>query len=150
MNPYARFYASYNTSVKCGNSASKEEVVFEFTGGRTTSLRELSEVELNDLIDQLNQKSAIRHAQGPQCTKKYSKDETARNTMRRAIIAQFHCAGRDGVRAAKAWAEKQGATIDHVNIKRRFNDYTQPELISLIKKAEKMRVSDMKTISKQL
>ena len=144
MNPYARFYASYNTSVKCGNSASKEEVVFEFTGGRTTSLRELSEVELNDLIDQLNQKSTI------QGTKKYSKDETARNTMRRAIIAQFHCAGRDGVRAAKAWAEKQGATIDHVNIKRRFNEYTQPELISLIKKAEKMRVSDMKTISKQL
>ena len=40
--------------------------------------------------------------------------------------------------------------IDHVNIKRRFNEYTQPELISLIKKAEKMRVSDMKTISKQL
>jgi hypothetical protein len=147
MNPYARFYASYNTSVKCGNSASKEEVVFEFTGGRTTSLRQLSEAELNDLIDQLNQKSAIRQAQG---TKKYSKDETARNTMRRAIIAQFHCAGRDGVRAAKAWAEKQGATIDHVNIKRRFNEYTQPELISLIKKAEKMRVSDMKTISKQL
>ena len=144
MNPYARFYASYNTSVKCGNSASKEEVVFEFTGGRTTSLRELSEVELNDLIDQLNQKSTI------QGTKKYSKDETARNTMRRAIIAQFHCAGRDGVRAAKAWAEKQGATIEHVNIKRRFNEYTQPELISLIKKAEKMRLSDMKTISKQL
>ena len=147
MNLYARFYASYNTSVKCGNSASKEEVVFEFTGGRTTSLRQLSEAELNDLIDQLNQKSAIRHAQG---TKKYSKDETARNTMRRAIIAQFHCAGRDGVRAAKAWAEKQGATIEHVNIKRRFNDYTQPELISLIKKAEKMRVSDMEAISKQL
>ena len=144
MNPYARFYASYHTSVKCGNSASKEEVVFEFTGGRTTSLRELSEVELNDLIDQLNQKSTI------QGTKKYSKDETARNTMRRAIIAQFHCAGRDGVRAAKAWAEKQGATIEHVNIKRRFNEYTQPELISLIKKAEKMRLSDMKTISKQL
>ncbi len=144
MNPYARFYASYHTSVKCGNSASKEEVVFEFTGGRTTSLRELSEVELNDLIDQLNQKSTI------QGTKKYSKDETARNTMRRAIIAQFHCAGRDGVRAAKAWAEKQGATIEHVNIKRRFNEYTQPELINLIKKAEKMRVSDMKTISKQL
>ncbi len=144
MNPYARFYASYHTSVRCGNTASKEEVVFEFTGGRTTSLRELGEAELNDLIDQLNQKSAI---QGPQ---KYSKDETARNTMRRAIIAQFHCAGRDGVRAAKAWAEKQGATIGHVNIKRRFNDYTQPELISLIKKAEKMRMSDMKTISKQL
>ena len=144
MNPYARFYASYHTSVKCGNSASKEEVVFEFTVGRTTSLRELSEVELNDLIDQLNQKSTI------QGTKKYSKDETARNTMRRAIIAQFHCAGRDGVRAAKAWAEKQGATIEHVNIKRRFNEYTQPELISLIKKAEKMRLSDMKTISKQL
>ena len=144
MNPYARFYASYHTSVKCGNSASKEEVVFEFTGGRTTSLRELSDAELNDLIDQLNQKSAI------QGTKKYSKDETARNTMRRAIIAQFHCAGRDGVRAAKAWAEKQGATIDHVNIKRRFNEYTQPELISLIKKAEKMRVIDLKTISKQL
>jgi len=144
MNPYARFYASYHTSVKCGNTASKEEVVFEFTGGRTTSLRELSETELNDLIDQLNQKSTI------QGTKKYSKDETARNTMRRAIIAQFHCAGRDGVRAAKAWAEKQGATIEHVNIKRRFNEYTQPELISLIKKAEKMRVSDMKTISKQL
>ena len=101
MNPYARFYASYNTSVKCGNSASKEEVVFEFTGGRTTSLRELSEVELNDLIDHLNQKSTI------QGTKKYSKDETARNTMRRAIIAQFHCAGRDGVRAAKAWAENK-------------------------------------------
>lgn len=147
MNPYARFYASYHTSVKCGNSASKEEVVFEFTGGRTTSLRELSDAELNDLIDQLNQKSSIRHAQG---TKKYSKDETTRNTMRRAIIAQFHCAGRDGVRAAKAWAEKQGATIDHVNIKRRFNEYTQLELISLIKKAEKMRVSDLKTISKQL
>ena len=144
MNPYARFYASYHTSVKRGNAASKEEVVFEFTGGRTTSLRELSEAELNDLIDQLNQKSAIQGA------KKYSKDETARNTMRRAIIAQFHCAGRDGVQAAKAWAEKQGATIEHVNFKRRFNDYTQPELISLIKKAEKMRLSDMEVISKQL
>lgn len=147
MNQYARFYASYNTSVKCGNTASKEEVVFEFTGGRTTSLRELSEAELKDLIDQLNQKSAFRQAQG---TKNYSKDEIARNTMRRAIIAQFHCAGRDGVRAAKAWAEKQGATVDNVNIKRRFNDYTQQELISLIKKAEKMRVTDIDAVAKQL
>lgn len=70
--------------------------------------------------------------------------------MRRAIIAQFHCAGRDGVRAAKAWAEKQGATVDNVNIKRRFNDYTQQELISLIKKAEKMRVTDIDAVDKQL
>jgi hypothetical protein len=145
MNKYACFYAVYHTSLQHANPCSKEEVVADFTRVSTTSLGELSESELSGLIRLLKAKNGSGPSYAPA-----SKEESVKTTMRRAIIALFHCAGRNGAEAAKAWAEKQGATIGTTNIKKRFNDDNQQELKSLIIKAEKVYQSDRQAIAKQL
>lgn len=48
---YASFYALY----KKMPGASKEELVLQWTGGRTSSLREMSELEYNTMIQELRQ-----------------------------------------------------------------------------------------------
>lgn len=54
MNNYKTFFAAYKASVLRGNNLSKEEVVLQFTSGRTSSLKELKPQELTELTTQLN------------------------------------------------------------------------------------------------
>jgi len=122
-NKYASFFAAYNASVKRGNPLSKEEVISDFTSGQTTSLKDLSWHELNELVTKLNYTSGN--------TTPAPKYNTIEDRMRKAIIAIFHRMDRSP-EDAKAWAEKQGAKGN----KRKFNDYSTQELYVLIGVAE--------------
>lgn len=125
MNRYTSFFGAYNASVKRGNPYSKEDVVKDFTAGRTKSLKDLSHAELQELTRSLNQTS------GFVAGSKYANDKA--DKMRKSIIAIFYKMDRTA-NDAKAWAEKQGARGQ----KKRFNDYTTGELYVLIGVAEKI------------
>jgi hypothetical protein len=131
-NKYASFFAVYNASVKRGNRNSKEETIQDFTNGRTTSLKDLSVWELQELTRQLQQFTQ---------PKVVGKEDN----MRKAIIAIFKSMGRTVV-DAKAWAEKQGVK----GLKKPFNSYTTGELFVLIQIAEKIKIDWQKSIRKQV
>lgn len=52
-NKFSAFFAAYNESVKRGNPFTKEEVVSNFTLGRTSSVKELNMAELQLLVSRL-------------------------------------------------------------------------------------------------
>jgi hypothetical protein len=123
MNKYTAFFAAYNTSKSRGNPLTKEEVVASYTNGRTSSLKELSHIELAEIVRQLNSS-----APPPQIA------STKEDKMRKSIIAIFRDMGLS-VDDAKPWAEKQGVK----GIKKHFNKYSAAELFVLIRLAEKIR-----------
>lgn len=126
-NRYAGFFAAYKASVDAGNTNSKEEAVEDFTNGRTTSLRDLSDIELEGLVARLNSLSRFKPQKPPGTSDKA-------DLMRKSIIAIFKKMNRTAS-DAKTWAEKQGVK----KVKRKFNDYTTSELFTLIRIAEKIR-----------
>lgn len=125
MNKYAGFYAAYNASVKKGNTLTKEEVLLDFTAGKTSSLKDLSAHEIEALIRSLNGLSGFVPGTKHQ-------DDKA-DKMRKGIIAIFKKMGRTA-EDAKIWAEKQGVRGN----KRLFNHYTTGELFVLIQVAQKI------------
>lgn len=134
-NRYSQFFAAYNASKKKGNNNTKEETVYSFTDGRTDSLKDLSEWELQELNRQL---SGIAPA-----------NNTKEDKMRKAIIAIFKKMNRPTADAI-GWAEKQGVRGE----KKAFNDYTTQELYVLIHVAEKVlydwQTAIRKTILKKI
>jgi hypothetical protein len=134
-NKYSQFFAAFNTSVKRGNPYSKEEQIKIFTNSRTSSLKDLSDWELQELTRSLQVSSPVTP----------SGDGGKADKMRKAIIAIFRSMNRT-VDDAKAWAEKQGVRGE----KKPFNDYTPGELYVLIGIAEKIKQDWMKSIRKQV
>lgn len=134
-NKYAPFFAAYNDSKKRGNPSPKEEVVCNFTNGRTSSLKELDHWELQELTRSLRQ---LAPPVVPANQEKADK-------MRKAIIAIFKSMNRT-TGDAKAWAEKQGVK----GLKKAFNEYTTGDLYILIGIAEKIKSDWQKSIRKQV
>lgn len=139
-NHYAAFFAAYNQSVKAGSPLSKEEVVSDFTQGRTTSLKDLSGQELDALVVRLNQSIRFVKKAQPKAIENPKGD-----SMRKAIISIFYKMNKTA-NDAKEWAEKQGVR----GTKRRFNDYSNSELFTLIGVAEKILAEWQLTIRNKI
>lgn len=137
-NIFSPFFAAYNDSVKRGNPFTKEEVVSNFTNGRTSSLKHLDHWELQELTRTLRQLSPPPSGGGREGAEKADK-------MRKAIIAIFKSMNRT-TEDAKAWAEKQGVK----GLKKAFNEYTTGDLYILIGIAEKIKSDWQKSIRKQV
>lgn len=134
-NKYSPFFSAYNNSVKRGNPHTKEEVVENFTNGRTSSLQELSDWDLQELTRNLRKLA-------PQLP---NPNSDRADKMRKAIIAIFKSMNRT-VEDAKTWAEKQGVK----GIKKGFNEYSTGDLYVLIGIAEKIKADWSKSIRKQI
>jgi hypothetical protein len=134
-NKYAAFYAAYNASVKRGNSNSKEEMIQQFTNCRTSSIKDLNDAELKEIVAVLNAISGV---------KPVVKDEKA-DRMRKAIISIFKKMNRP-TKDAIAWAEKQGVRGE----KKDFNDYSTGELYVLINVAEKVLADWQQALRKKI
>lgn len=130
MNKYAQFFAAFNNSVRSGNPYSKEELISMNTDGRTTSLKDLTDAELREIIDLLNVSNQARQSKA--------------DKMRKAIIAIFKDMERTTAQAI-AWAEKQGVK----GVKKKFNSYTTGELYVLIQIAEKIQIDWRKGVRKK-
>lgn len=137
-NQYAAFFGAFKASQAAGNPLSKEEQIQEFTNGRTGSLKDLSIAELEGLVARLNQMCRFRPKAQPK-----GADNPKGDKMRKSIIAIFYQMNRTAA-DAKQWAEKQGVR----GTKKKFNDYTNGELFTLIRVAEKV-LSDWQAVLRQ-
>lgn len=103
----------------------KEEAVLTFTEGKHDSLRKLSQKDFQTLCNQLVKLTS---------TRTFTPADAKADSMRKAIISIFYQMDyKEPIKAAKAWAEKQGVNGE----KKKFNDYNRQELKALILRAEK-------------
>jgi hypothetical protein len=142
MSKYARFFAILKQINASGAARTKEDIVLEYTGGKTDSLSSLSVNELGNLENMMT--AMVRtHAGQRQPTVIQGGSEA--DKMRKAIISQFKSIGKTTAHAI-AWAEKYGTA----GVKRKFNEYTTSELIKLIRAAEKMKLDHLNSLAKKL
>lgn len=134
-NNYARLFAIIARVNKSGGNITHKQLVYNFTGGRTESLKDLSFAEFQELERQLMKLSPV----------KYEPKHDPLDASRKAVIAQFRSIGRTAGDAI-AWAEKYGAK----GIKRRFNDYTGQELYILIKNAERVKSDFIRAVNNKI
>ncbi len=138
MSKYSRLFAIIKQLNSNGAQLSHKQLVKDFTGGRTESLKDLSEGEFQELERQL-----IKSTPKTKTATDYEADP--RDAQRKAIIAQFKSINRTAD-DAKAWAEKYGVR----GIKRLFNDYTAQELHTLLQNCLKMKSDFIKGVNKKL
>ena len=124
---YSRFFSLIKQINSTGAALTKEEVIEDFTNGKTNSLKALKHFELQELERRLmarlnNTKTANDFKNDP------------KDAQRKAIISQFKSIGRTA-KDAIAWAEKYGVN----GVKKRFNEYDAQDLFILTKNAEKVR-----------
>lgn len=134
QNKYSRFFALLKQT-----NQTKEEVISNFTNGRTDSLRGLYLREFQEMERQL-----IRLSSGNNTPANNHVNNTG-DKQRKAIIAIFKSIGKT-TENAKAWAEKYGVKGE----KKNFNDYTNQELYILIRNAEKMKADFIKSVNKKV
>lgn len=140
-NKYARVFALLKQVNTNGLSLTYQEAVSTLTGGRTSSLSELSAFEVQELERQLQAMTGKQH--NTVVMSEYDAQlEEEKDKMRKAIISAFKSIGRD-VAAAKSWAEKYGVN----GVKRKFNDYTKSELFLLIRNANNVKADFIKASS---
>lgn len=140
---YSQFFAIYNEArISGGMPYTYKEVVMDFTGRRTDSLKELSELELEVLCLNLKRLSTGNNGRNSEY---YRMADRTRDKMRKAIISQFKSIGST-TQAAIAWAEKYGV----FGVKKRFNDYDEQELWQLIRNAEQVKEDHIKSVNKKL
>lgn len=127
MNKYSGFFAAYNASVKNGNPTTKEEMLLDFTNDRTSSLKELTDAELEEITKRIKSLSGLTYISN------VIETNPTGDKMRKSIISIFkkmNCNTKEAIE----WAEKQGVK----GVKKPFNDYTNGELFVLIRVAEKV------------
>lgn len=137
-NKYARVFAIISQINKAGGAVTDKILVSDFTEGRATSLKDLTDGEFQEF-----ERNLVKMAPNKLDANAYKYDPLDRS--RKAIIAQFKSIGRTAEDAI-AWAEKYGVK----NQKKKFNEYTGQELFVLIKSAEKVKQDFIKSVNKKL
>jgi len=135
---FAPFFTILNKLKKAGYTLTKEELISNWTSGRTESIRSLSDFEHDQLIKHMNKKLVELGV-----SNKPSESYQKANKMRRKIISQFHIMKyEDATKAAENWAKKKGY------LKKDLNSYTLAELPELVWQAEKACESFLSNIHK--
>lgn len=137
-NIYSRFFSLIKQINNTGVAITKEEVIEDFTSGRTNSLKSLDFREFQELERQL-----IARVSNVKTASDFKNDP--RDAQRKAIISQFKSIGRSASNAID-WAEKYGVN----GVKKRFNDYDASELFILTKNAEKVKNDYIVSVNKKL
>lgn len=135
MSNYAQFFAILKSINNLGAGLTKEDIISEFTGGKTSSLSSLNSYEYDDLIKHL---MALQN--------KYNTGQhDPLDKARKAIISQFKSIGKT-TEDAIAWAEKYGV----FDVKAKFNDYTGQQLWQMLQVAKKIKVQTIRKVIKQV
>lgn len=121
---YNRFFAVLKQINSSGTNLSKEDVISDFTNGRTNSLTDLSLQDFQEVERQLINRAG-KLAKQPQY------DE--REKLRKAIISVFRSINRS-VSDAKNGCVKYGVNGNKTS----FNSYSYQELIILLVNAKKI------------
>ena len=115
---YGRFYAL----IKKHPKADKEDLVMQFTDGRTTSLRDMSLAEFNAMCDALDDKQNVKCA-----------DHEERRKLRNAVLNRLQ---RLGFKTVDNWGEINEFCMNSKIAGKRLYDLTPSELKQLIRKLE--------------
>jgi len=135
---YGQFFALLKQLQAIAPDLDREDIIYDFTAGRTKSLKELGQLEYNDLLIKMKMQGNQHYSPGQH--------------MRRKIIAMFHDMGY----------KKSGSqgTIDMVRVnewcvklgylKKPLNDHSVIELTKLVTQAKYVHQDYIKQISKCL
>lgn len=120
---------------KTGLKEHKAMLVSQYTNGRTESSAEMDHYEAQALISSLKNIAA-----GSDPVKDYKMNipsgdfiKKLRDKRRKTLIAMSYSMG-ENVQFVKDWCEKYGVN----DVKRKFNEYDEKELMSLIQKFKKV------------
>lgn len=115
-NRYGRFWLAVSTLYKADECV-KQQLVHQYTGGRTVSLREMSDAEYNAMCDALERKVA----------------DDAREALRRARSSALHHMQRLGIDTTN-WSRVNAFCRDSRIAGREFGVMNADELNELVKK----------------
>jgi len=118
-NSFSRFYALLNKNP----GLDKEELVLQFTDGRTTSLRQMSRVEFDAMCDALQYGS------------EWSREQ-AQEQLRKARSSVLLRIGRLGIDTVDNWKGIDEFCMSERIAGKRFRELTLDELNALIPKLE--------------
>lgn len=138
QNNYSRFFSLIKQINATGAELTKEEVIGDFTNGRTNSLKALKTFEFQELERQL-----IARVNKKTTANDYINDPL--DKQRKSIIAQFLSIGRTA-KQAKQWAEKYGVN----GLKKSFNNYNANELFILTQNALNVKNDFILSANKKL
>lgn len=136
-----RFYSILNRKHLRDN---KEEIVEEYTDGRTTSVSEMKEEEIQAFIDFHSQKHPMKHNSAAfkgSVYRDYESSEEGResNQMRRKIIAICRDVFDMNTEDRKADMRRIYACVEKLGyLKKSMNSYTHEELRLLVSQFEKI------------
>lgn len=129
MPSYTRFFKIYRN---LAHRPPREDIIQNFTWGRTGSLRDLTPSEYRELCDKLDQEQ---------------KQSDVCNTMRRKIISCFKYCGFVKDDGAADMDAIYAAVIKHGYLKKSLNKYDALELPKLVFQFEQMKIKYMKSLS---
>ncbi len=135
---YSRFFSLIKQINSTGVALTKEEVIQDFTNGKTNSLKALKHFELQELERRL-----MERLNNTKTSNDFKNDP--RDAQRKAIISDFKSIHRT-TNDAIAWAEKYGVN----GVKKKFNNYTKSELKLLKLNAEKVKNDYTLSVNKKL
>lgn len=118
-NDYSRFFAL----LKRNPEAEKESMVLQFTAGRTTSLREMTRAEFDEMCDAMQYGSP-------------EEQELRERKLKKARSAALLRLGRLGINTIDNWDGINAFTSSPKIAGKKFYDMTEPELQALVNKLE--------------
>lgn len=132
-NDYSRFFAL----LKRNPGAEKESMVLQFTNGRTTSLREMTRAEFDEMCDVLQ----------------YGTPEDRKlkeMKLKKARSAALLRLGRLGINTIDNWDGVNAFTSSPKIAGKKFYDMTESELLALVPKLESIiRKGGLKSIENE-
>lgn len=133
-NKYARYFAIEKKMKSIGMHPDRNEMIAEFTEGRTESLRDLTPGEYREFTNQLSQLLNGDEARSDKM-----------NTMRRKVIAilcqcGFTKDGKADMKRIQEWC------ITHGHAHRELNRYDVIDLQKLITQSERMLISNIERL----
>lgn len=105
----------------------KQQMIYDLTGGRTSSAGDLMFMEAKELIDKLQKSQpGVTHNNKP-----ISKEAESNQKMRRAILSRcytLHWTNNDGV----DYDRLNNFLITHGAVKKKLNDLNHDELVKVV------------------
>ncbi len=138
-NKYARFFAILKQINATGGNLTKEEAISDFTGGKTSSLSDLTPQQLSAL------ETTLATMSRPTSLVRQPFKNSQCQQQRRKLIAIFNSihGKATGLAECKRWVLKQGVNGQ----KKPLNDYDSHELSILITVAEKIKEHHIKSLA---
>lgn len=135
QNNYSQFFLLFSKLQQIGYTQERDEIIYCHTSGRTTSLKELTDVEYKDMITWMS------HI----LTRETAVNAEKETRQRRKVIALFCQMGYVKQERADMYRINQWC-INYGHLKKSLNYYKGVDLVKLVNQAEKVYESFVKKL----